>query len=801
MTSRARPARQSEQKRDELRDNHIVELLLRLNDPQQREEVLSNHPALISLEAVSVLTERVRQEVRSDTAKAVRIADITISIARQLGDPDALAHSFRARGNAAYACGDHTAAVNFYDQALALFESQQNTEEVGKTLSTSLVPLGLLGEYDHAYAAADRARQMFTAANNDWRLARLDINVGNIFYRQDRFSEALIHYERAYRHLQSCKDAEGLAVVLSNLAVCYISLNQFSQALATYQDARWFCATHDMPLLVTQADYNIAYLYYLRGEYSQAIQMLRAASGRSKALGDEYHRALCSLDLSELYLELNLHAEAARLAQEAGSAFKRLGLSYERGKALAFEAIALSQHKESFTAVELFESAKKIFIREKNHVWPSLIDLYQALLLLNEGRLFEARRLARSALAFFTSNHMLGKSVLCSLLLVRIALRAGDSSSARAECSHAIAGLAGLELPVLSYQAFFLMGQIAAAQGHTEEAYDFFQQSRRALENLRSSLRGEELKIAFLKNRSEVYEYLVELCLMPEQKLGGREEAFEYIEQAKSRSLLELMSRSAPMLTTDDVARSELVRSIRNVREELNWYYHLIEREQLQPEQRSPERIARLQEEARGRETDLIRALQEASVAEADQAGVHFPTHLPLGKIRSVIKEHELVLEYFQVRDRIFACLLSARDLEIVPITLESRVASLVRLLQFQLSKFRMGTAHVADVQASLLRSTMAHLKELYKELLAPVAAQLKADHLIVVPHGVLHYVPFHALTDGDHHLIDRMSVSYAPSASVYALCCSKEVNTTGPAVVLGIPDEQAPSIMDEVQA
>lgn len=35
-----------------------------------------------------------------------------------------------------------------------------------------------------------------------------------------------------------------------------------------------------MPLLVMQADYNIAYLYFQRGEYSRAIEMLRAA--RSK---------------------------------------------------------------------------------------------------------------------------------------------------------------------------------------------------------------------------------------------------------------------------------------------------------------------------------------------------------------------------------------------------------------------------------------------------------------------------------------------------------------------------------------
>jgi CHAT domain-containing protein len=781
-------------------EEELLEQLSGLTDPQQCEEILERHPALISTRLINFLTEDVRQKVRSDTQRAIRIAEIAISIARRLDDPDAAARAFRARGNAAYACGDHKAAVSFYDQALELFESRQNMEEVGKTLSTSLLPLGLLGEYDRAFQIADRARQIFSAQENTWRLARLDINVGNIFYRQDRFTEALEHYERAYRQLQTCKDAEGLGVVLSNLAVCYISLNKFSQALSTYQDARSFCSAHNMPLLVTQADYNIAYLYYLRGEYSQAIRMLRAASVRSKELNDNYHRALCSVDLSELYLELNLHAEAARLAREAGSAFERLSLPYERAKALAFEAIAYSQQNHIFGAIALFERSKKIFLSEKNYVWPSLIDVYQALLMLNDGRLYEARRLARGALDFFTSIRMFSKSVLCRLLLVRIALRAHDLASARAECSQAIEELAGLELPVLSYQAFFLLGQVEAAEGRNQEAYSAFQQSRRALESMRSSLRGEELKIAFLKNRGAVYEYLVELCLMPEQQWGGKEEAFGYIEQSKSRSLLELISRPVPMLTDDDVAGSELVRSIRNVREELNWYYHLIEREQLQPQQRFPERIARLQNEVRERESDLIRALQEASVAEADQAGVHSPTHLALETIRSALQPEELVLEYFQAQDRIFACVLSHRDLEIIPITIESRVASQVRLLQFQLSKFRMGAAHVHGVQTPLLRSTLAHLQQLHQELIAPIAGLLQGKHLIIVPHGVLHYVPFQALYDGQRHLIDFTSVSYAPSASVYALCRSKDVNTSGPVLLLAVPDEQAPSIMDEVQ-
>ena len=81
--------------------------------------------------------------------------------------------------------------------------------------------------------------------------------------RQDRFHEAQGYYERAYRELLAHDDPEGLAAVLSNLSLCYISLNEFSKALETYRMARQHCEQKGMSILVAYADYNIAYLYYL----------------------------------------------------------------------------------------------------------------------------------------------------------------------------------------------------------------------------------------------------------------------------------------------------------------------------------------------------------------------------------------------------------------------------------------------------------------------------------------------------------------------------------------------------------
>src|SRR6266704_680817 len=438
--------------------------LAQLSSEAERRKFLTRHRALIRKELVQQLAELVVERVRVSTQEALHLAEAAILIARRLKHKGALALSLRQKANALYSSGDNRAAMEHHQQAFRLYEALGDWKEAARTLSTSIQPLILLGEYDQAFHAAERAREIFTRLDDPRRLARLEINVGNIYHRQDRFEESIAHYERAYEGLLPYTDIEGIAVVLSNMAVCLISLNDFPRALATYQRARSFCSQHNMPLLVAQADYNIAYLYYLRGEYSRAIEALYAARRACEATGDAYHLALCHLDLSDIYLELNLSEEAREMAHEGFLRFQKLGMGYEAAKTLANEATAYGQQGKTVQALERFTKAREMFGREKNLVWPWLIDLYQALLLFHEGRYFEARRLSAAAATFFDQSALPGKAVLAHLLLARIALQVGDSAEAQKETNESVARLKYLQTPVLVYQARFLEGQIAQAR-------------------------------------------------------------------------------------------------------------------------------------------------------------------------------------------------------------------------------------------------------------------------------------------------------------------------------------------------
>ena len=162
----------------------------------------------------------------------------------------------------------------------------------------------------------------------------------------EQFAEALSGYEAAYKRLLPHRDLEGIAVALHNMAVCLISLDDFDRAFEMYRQAHSFFQTHDMPRLVFQVHYNLANLYYLRGDYELANRKLRATRENCSA-DDPYHAALCDLDQSEVYLELNLSEEAVRFAERAAEQFEKMGMGYELARAWNNLGIGLGQQRET----------------------------------------------------------------------------------------------------------------------------------------------------------------------------------------------------------------------------------------------------------------------------------------------------------------------------------------------------------------------------------------------------------------------------------------------------------------------
>lgn len=778
----------------------FVSGLLALPDENSRRKSIEVAKEVHRAAAVATLAQMTRARLRTNTVEALILAESALVLAQLIKDPSSMGLALRSKANVLYITGENKTALELHNLALEQWRTIGNNSEIARTLNAMIQPSLLLGDYDKAFQYAAEAKKLFRVLRDKKHSGHVQINLGNIFHRQDRFEEALACYESAYKTLAPLKDSEGLAVVLNNMAVSLISLNDFPRALQTYKRAREMCVRYKIPILLTQTDYNIAYLYYLRGEYGRAIEMLRQTRTACELNGDAHVLSLCYLDLSEIYLELNLSKAAADTARESFNRFRALGMGYEEAKSIANEAIALGQQGQAVPALELFRKARAIFVRESNQVWPWLIDLYRGLVLMETGRHFEAKRYCTDALGFFRSSYLPGKTVLCYLLLARLAMECGELEAARNHCYQALGILENSKLPILQCQTDFILGQIEERQGKFEAAYRSFVKAQESIESLRSSLYRDELKIAFIKDKTSVYEHLVRLCIERKFPEASNEKAFEYMDRSKSRNLAEEVFQSLLSADGKEELQSELAKRLQNLREQLNWYYHRIEIEQLAREQAKPEVVKALQSQIESNETELLSLLREAPESGEQTPYSRLSTNVSVASIQAALRENESLIEYFAVEDRLIAAVITKDDFNIAPVTVVSRISKILQGLRFQFSKFRLGDAYVEEFHDALLRATNAHLQSLYDELIRPLQSYIRDGHLVIIPHSVLHEVPFHALHDGTNYLVATHTISYAPSAAIRELCSQRDIVSEGTSLILGIPDEQAPFIRDEAE-
>src|SRR4029077_3909846 len=122
--------------------------LAQLDSEPARKRFLTRNAALVSPEVVEQLARMVVERIRVHTGEAVHLAEAAVLIAKRLRRKESLALGMRAKANALYACGNNAAAVEHHERAIELYDALKIEKEAARTLSSSIQPLILLGEYD-----------------------------------------------------------------------------------------------------------------------------------------------------------------------------------------------------------------------------------------------------------------------------------------------------------------------------------------------------------------------------------------------------------------------------------------------------------------------------------------------------------------------------------------------------------------------------------------------------------------------------------------------------------------------------
>ncbi|HEY2168285.1 MAG TPA: tetratricopeptide repeat protein, partial [Candidatus Angelobacter sp.] len=172
--------------------------LASLPEEAQRREFFAARKDICNRAAVESLYNAVVIFARVDLQKAERMAQASAWIATQINVPAATAQSARAVGHVLYLTGKYQKAIVEYEKALMIFEQIGYDVDYARTISGALQSLIYDGQYERAFRLGEEARAIFHKHKDRLRLSRLNSNIANIYFRQDRFQEAVEVYEKAY---------------------------------------------------------------------------------------------------------------------------------------------------------------------------------------------------------------------------------------------------------------------------------------------------------------------------------------------------------------------------------------------------------------------------------------------------------------------------------------------------------------------------------------------------------------------------------------------------------------------------
>ncbi len=511
-------------------------------------------------------------------------------------------------------------------------------------------------------------------------------------------------------------------------------------------------------------------------------------------------QALTDLDLSEVYLQLNAVDEARAAARSAVSACVACGRAREASSARRLLAITEALSGDLVESLRIFDEVVAEFDAAGLDAQSAVTRLERASVALRAGDAAGALESSRAAADALGRASLGARRRQARVVEARALLALGDHTAAIRVARATIRSARNRHGDHATYQCHHVIALAEVARGRQTAALNAYRKAIESVEALRSRIGVDDFKSRFLEDKVDLFEGAVALCL----EMGTPDlvtEALRTLELAKSRSLSDLLAdylrEAAPGTEQSRAARERFKALV----DELAWYTSRRERDEPGSDgaRREARRRSHELETCEARVADAFRQLQ---VEDPRFADLHAPGVVDPEQLQALIDPGDALVEYAQTGETYSAIVVTSdgiracRDL--------ASIAEVNRLLdgvRFQMEKFAFGRDFASRELGHLRQGADLYLARLHDALLGPIGSLVGNRNLIVVPHGRLHYVPMHALRSANGYVIEERAVSYAPSATVYALCAAAPSRPAGPALICGVEDASIPEIAREIEA
>ena len=708
------------------------------------------------------------------------------------------------------------------------------------------------GRLADALVLIDESRQGHLANGDRVQAVRTNLGRTNVLNEMGRHEEAL---EASAEVLAVIGDGRTLvadtarhrmaALAHMNVGVCHEYAGRFQAALAAFADAEAAFTSLDDPTGMVEVVHNRAYVLMAVGRFAEAAETLQRAAELFDQGGMRQRLALTLVGVARCHIEMGEHADALAVLERAGEIFEEIEADYTHYDHAAARAEAymslnlLREAVDAYREIDKWASGADFPVEQARTSYGLGVAL---------GRLGDREgtaQLERAVAGFRALGHG-GWTARALIALGSLWARSGDTALAATHLAQAESVAAEGAAPVEALRARLALSSLALSslaqsslagatsdgrwrvlydeavslgvgplisvaahgagreelrRGRIANARRYLTESADLVERQRTALGHEALLIAFGLDHDDLLADRVRLELADPE--GGAAAALAVADAGKSRSLNDLARGSCRRGTvaSDDVERDGLERDL-----------HAIYRQMFEAsgDTAAFERCRRRAGELEGR----LRLLQLGSRrAEGVVAGPgpSIGREIAPGQTSPVT-----TLAYACLGDEIVAFVTAGDDTSAIPLAMRAdEVRELAARLDAQHARLRLGTEFIERHVVKLTQACRAVLGRLYDGLIGPLMVLLGDDAdalheptgtmggrpLLVVPHGPLHAIPFHALWDGTAYMLDRWAISYAPSLAVFDQCSASLRAPIADALVVGLTDELAPLAATEAAA
>jgi CHAT domain-containing protein len=330
--------------------------------------------------------------------------------------------------------------------------------------------------------------------------------------------------------------------------------------------------------------------------------------------------------------------------------------------------------------------------------------------------------------------------------------------------------------------------------GALEKSSIHYSNALSSVESKRSLAQSQKIRQSFLERNIYIYEDFIGFL----SSQGKIEEAFNVSERERARTLLDILG------TRVNLDRDNSRGAIGEEQEYLRRVNELMLQLQASREEDPPDHEYReeIRREISNLDDRYAAFLAELARTDPEQESLLSVDPLTAKEVQALLEPGSKLIEFHILRDKLLVWTVTGNRIAMntVHVSREGLVGKIkdLRTLLESVDSNRslQVTTEKKDAdEGANAKKTDRILRELY-DLLFNEVPLARGEKLIIVPHGVLHYLPFQALKAPDgKYLVEKFPISNLSSASLLKFIQEKRKSVGESLLAFGNPDFGIPAM------